>query len=79
MLQKITDNKLLFITIHFVIGFLATLPIFPTVYALLILGAGFIVVVSSNNQNEEALFVSGYIVGVEVFFRMIKSGISYIC
>jgi O-antigen ligase len=77
MLQVITKNKLLFIVIHFLIGYLATFSFFPKIYTIFILLAGFIIVVLSNNKSEEALFVSGYIVGAEVFLRMIKSGISY--
>jgi O-antigen ligase len=77
MLETVTKNKLLSIIIHIIFGFLCTFSVFPKLYAFTTLGVGFIIILMSNNKREEALLVSGYIVGVEVFFRMIRSGISY--
>ncbi len=77
MLNIILNNKLLFIIIHIVIGFLATFDWFPKQFGLLTLLLGFIVIVVSNNKNEEALFVASYFTGVEVFLRMTKGVISY--
>ncbi len=77
MLQTVTNNRLLFIIIHIVIGFLATFSFFPKLFVIAILITGFAIIILSNNEREEALFISAYMVGVEVFLRMIKSGISY--
>lgn len=77
MLKLVTDNKLLAIVIHIVIGFAATFSFFPKPFGLAVLGIGLLVVVLSSNKNEEALLISSYIVGVEVFLRMIKGTISY--
>ncbi len=77
MLQTILNNKLLFIGIHILIGFMATFSFFPKLFASAILIIGFVSIVSSNNQNEEALFFAGYIAGVEVFLRMVRGLISY--
>lgn len=77
MLKIVTDNKLLFIAIHMAIGILATFSFFPKLYGAGILAIGFLVVLTSSNHREEALMISSYVVGVEVFLRMIKGAISY--
>lgn len=72
MLNFILNNKLLFITIHIVIGFFSTFDFFPKPFGyLMIVGAiGF--VAFSGNKKEEAFIISSYVVGLEVFLRMIK-------
>ena len=77
MLKFISNNKLLFIAIHIVIGYLVTFSFFPKIFGAAVLILGIVIIFISKNQNEEALFVSGYIIGVEVFLRMIKGFISY--
>lgn len=78
MLKIISNNKLLFIGIHLLIGFLADKrSLFSVVFALFILSIGVFIIIKEKNKNEEALLMSSYLVGVEVFLRMIKSGISY--
>ncbi|GAA6764445.1 O-antigen ligase family protein [Flavobacterium sp. CGRL1] len=45
-------------------------PFLSKVYAFVIPVVGFFVVVRNKNKNNEVLFVSAYLVGVEVFLRM---------
>lgn len=77
MLDYILKNKLQLIGIHILIGFLATLPIFPKLFGPGIIVAFLIVLISSKNKNEEALLFSSYIMAVEVFLRMCKGFIVY--
>jgi len=77
VLKIIENNKLLFIGIHIVIGFLATFSFFPKIYALSVFAIALVSVVLSSNNNEEALLFASYITGVEVFLRMIKGSISF--
>ena len=78
MLRIVSNNKLLFIGIHLLIGFLADKrSLFSTVFALFILSIGVFIIIKEKNKSEEALLMSSYLVGVEVFLRMIKTGISY--
>ena len=59
------------VLIHIIIGVVVyLLPILSKVYAILILVIGAFFVVKSKNKNEEALYVSAYLTGVEVFLRM---------
>ncbi|WP_286965790.1 O-antigen ligase family protein [Flavobacterium sp. UBA4854] len=46
------------------------IPFLSKIYALLIVLIGFIVITRNENRNNEALFVSAYLVGAEVFLRM---------
>ena len=77
MLKVVTENKLKFIAIHLAIGILATFSFFPKLYGISIFAIGFVIVALSSNQKEEALVISSYIVGVEVFLRMIQGTITY--
>lgn len=77
MLKVVLNNKLLLISIHILIGYLATFSGFPKLFGISILILGFLIVVFSKNKNEEALLISGYFIGVEVFLRMVKGFISY--
>lgn len=78
MLKIISNNKLLFIGVHLLIGFLADKrSLFSMVFALSILSIGLFIIIKEKNRNEEVLLMSSYLVGVEVFLRMIKTGISY--
>ncbi|MCI2228400.1 O-antigen ligase family protein [Polaribacter sp. MSW13] len=71
MIQKILDNKLLLIIIHITFGFLGTFPLFPKIYGLLIILLPIYLISFSNNKKEEAFLFASYIVGAEVFGRMI--------
>jgi len=46
-------------------------------YGLIILFYGIFWIWRNNNQNEEALFVCAYLMGMEVFLRMTKGAISH--
>ena len=70
MIEKVVHNRLLFIAIHVVIGFLVTILPFAKIYPLFILIIGIYIIYSSRNKNEEALYLASYLVGVEVFIRM---------
>ncbi|MEQ6123922.1 O-antigen ligase family protein [Pseudotenacibaculum sp. MALMAid0570] len=72
MIKLVTDNKLMFIIIHVVIGFFATLPVFPSLFGYIIVAVCVSIVLFSDNRNEEAFIIAAYIVGLEVFLRMIK-------
>ena len=71
MIEKIAHKKKILIVFHILIGFLATLPWFPKIYGLLILIIPSVLIIYNKNKNEEALIFSSYIVGAEVFVRMI--------
>jgi hypothetical protein len=70
LIEKVVHNRLLFITIHVVIGFLVTILPFAKIYPLFILIIGIYIIYSSRNKNEEALYLASYLVGAEVFIRM---------
>jgi O-antigen ligase len=70
LIEKVVHNRLLFIAIHVVIGFLVTILPFAKIYLLFILIIGIYIIYSSRNKNEEALYLASYLVGVEVFIRM---------
>lgn len=62
---------------HILIGVAMTIPFIPKIYAILIPFITILYTYSSNNENEEALFFSFYIVGAEVFIRMTKGVLLY--
>ena len=67
--NQITYLRLLFI--HAALGVIIFLfPFLAKIYTILILLAGITWMLKSKNENNEALFISAYIVGVEVFLRM---------
>ena len=70
MIEKVVHNRLLFIAIHVVIGFLVTILPFAKIYPLFILIIGIYIIYSSRNKNEEALYLASYLVGAEFFIRM---------
>ncbi len=77
MLEKIINNKPLFIGIHLAFGFLGTLPFFPKIIGLLTIGLPFYFIYTSQNKDEEAFMFAAYIVGAEVFIRMIGGFVLY--
>jgi len=77
LLKKIKNNKLLFIGIHILIGFLVTLPGFPKLYGFTCVIVTLYILFNSKNENEEAMILSSYIVGFEVFARMTKGFVFY--
>ncbi|WKD86513.1 hypothetical protein KCTC32516_01889 [Polaribacter huanghezhanensis] len=77
MLNRFIENKLLLISIHIVIGYLATFSFFPKIFGLICIVAPIFYLISQKNFNEEALMFSAYIVGAEVFLRMTDSLVFY--
>lgn len=45
-------------------------PFLSKIYALVIVAFGLLYVFSTNNKDNEVLYVCGYLIGVEVFLRM---------
>ncbi len=67
--SQISYTKL--VLLHIAIGLAVyMLPVLAKIYAILIILIGMMYVVKKQNQNNEALYVSGYIVGAEVLLRM---------
>lgn len=77
MLQYVTNNKLQVILIHIALGYLATLPGVSKIIGYTVLIIGFFLITLSNNEKEEALLISGYVVGIEVFLRMTEGLVAY--
>lgn len=78
MISKIINNKLLFIGIHIIFGFLnASFSWFAQIYGNFIILFSILIIFSSGNKNEEALVLSAYLVGSEVFIRMTGGFILY--
>lgn len=77
MIEKILNNKLLFIGIHIAFGFLGTLPLLPKLYGSLVIIIPVLLIYLSQNKNEEAFILAAYITGAEVFIRMTKGFILY--
>jgi len=77
LIEKIVHNKLLFICIHLVIGFIATILPIGKIYTLLIIVTGIIIILITRNKNEEALYLLSYLVGAEIFIRTINGAILY--
>jgi hypothetical protein len=77
LVKKIRHNKLILILIHIAFGFLGTLPFFPKIYGLLSLTIPLFIIFSSKNKNEEAFVFAAYLVGAEVFTRMIDGSVVY--
>lgn len=71
-------NYFFLIAIHVLVGLIISfLPSFATFYFILTVILSFYFVIKTQNKNNEVLYVSGYIVGSEVFFRMTNSSPSY--
>lgn len=77
MLNKVYNNKLLFIGIHILIGVILTFIPISKLYTLIVLLVGVFIIYISKNNKEEVLYVSAYLVGAEVFIRMSGGAILY--
>jgi O-antigen ligase len=77
LLEKISHNKLLFISIHLLLGFISTVLPIGKIYMLLIIITGIIIISITRNKNEEALYFLSYLVGAEIFIRMTDGAILY--
>ena len=77
-MQNKNKNYLFLVAIHIALGFMIFLePLISVVYTYLILFIGIYFVVKTQNKNNEVLYVSGYIIGAEVFLRMTGGSASY--
>jgi len=74
--SKSSRNPYLFlIFFHLLLGAVVfALPFLAKIYSLLIVFFGYMWVIKNKNKNHEALIVSAYIVGAEVFLRMTEGG-----
>jgi hypothetical protein len=77
LLEKISHNKLLFISIHLLLGFISTVFPIGKIYTLLIIVTGIIIILITRNKNEEALYLLSYLVGAEIFIRATNGAILY--
>ncbi len=77
MLEKILKNKLLFITVHIVFGYLGTFPFFTKVLGLILVALPVLLIYTSKNKGEEAFIFAAYLVGSEVFIRMTGGFVLY--
>ncbi|KRD07450.1 hypothetical protein ASE21_18360 [Flavobacterium sp. Root901] len=69
MKKTLSYNYLVFI--HAVIALaIFAVPFLSKIYGLIIPVLGFLLIVKNKNKNNEVLFVTAYLVGVEVFLRM---------
>ncbi len=77
MIKQVLDNKLLFIGLHIVLGFILTFLPIGKIFTMLFFVVGTLIIYMSRNENEEALYMASYLVGIEVFLRMTESTILY--
>ena len=73
MIKYILNNRLLFIGIHILMGYVSTLlkgSIILKLFWVLIIGFFIFIITFKKNKNEEALYLASYLVGAEVFIRM---------
>ena len=77
MIKFILNNRLLFLGVHIIIGYLSTFSFFPKVFTGIIFLIAIPLIFINNNKNEEALVFSAYLVSAEVFLRMTKGFILY--
>ncbi len=68
---------MLLLIIHIAIGFLATFSTFSKLYNVIIVAAGFFILLRTKNKNEEAFMLASYLVGAEVFLRMTGGSVVY--
>ena len=77
MNKIVLDNKIVFILIHLVFGFLGTLPFFPSIFGLLSICLPIYIIYTKGNKEELAFLYASYIVGAEVFIRMTGGFVLY--
>ena len=77
MLKRLTNTEITLLIIHIVIGFFATFSTFSKLYNIVIVAAGFFILLRTKNRNEEAFMLASYLVGAEVFLRMTGGSVVY--
>ena len=63
-------TRLILTLLHLVLGVLLLVGSVSKVYSVLVLAFGIILIYKSNNEQNEAMYFSAYLVGGEVLFRM---------
>lgn len=72
------NNYLIFLIIHILLGFAVyKFPLISKIYGILIFVFGIYIVVRNKNSNNEVLYLSGYLIGSEVFLRMTYGSPNY--
>lgn len=70
-MMKSKFNYLYLIIAHIILaGLIYVFPFLSKIYSILIFLFGILVVIKTQNNNNQALVISAYAVGVEVFLRM---------
>jgi len=77
LIKFILNNRLLFLGVHIIIGYLFTFSFFSKVFTIIIFLIAITLIFINNNKNEEAFMFSAYLVSAEVFLRMTKGLILY--
>ncbi len=70
-MQKTDKNYILLALLHVGVALAVfVLPVLSKLYSVLVVLFGFYYVLKNKNRNHEVLYVSAYLIGVEVFLRM---------
>jgi hypothetical protein len=77
LIEKIAHNRVIFIGIHILIGYLCTFSFFPKIYTLVIFLIAIPQIIFKKNINEEAFLFAAYLAAGEVFLRMTDGVILY--
>ena len=77
MIEKIAHNRVIFVGIHILIGYLCTFSFFPKIYTLVIFLIAIPQIIFKKNKNEEAFLFAAYLAAGEVFLRMTDGVILY--
>ena len=77
MIEKIAHNRVIFVGIHILIGYLCTFLFFPKIYTLVIFLIAIPQIIFKKNKNEEAFLFAAYLAAGEVFLRMTDGVILY--
>jgi len=77
LIEKIAHNRVIFVGIHILIGYLCTFSFFPKIYTLVIFLIAIPQIIFKKNKNEEAFLFAAYLAAGEVFLRMTDGVILY--
>lgn len=77
MIEKIIHNRIIFVGIHILIGYLCTFSFFPKIYTMFIFLTAIYQIIFKKNKNEEAFLFAAYLAAGEVLLRMTDGIILY--
>ena len=77
MIEKIAHNRVIFVGIHILIGYLCTFSFFPKIYTMFIFLTAIYQIIFKKNKNEEAFLFAAYLAAGEVLLRMTDGIILY--